>query len=223
MVTAKCISKNRDNKGVIVSYTLQDTTGQKMNVTGQQIKAAITAGQIDIVNLQIDKAGRLVDKAEPVTKEIELKQKKRVKIIKKCRAALDKNEVFSAEYNEETNYSEINSNMSVLYNNYNPLKLSESFVNIIGAIVDITEGWGQPFNNEPYNKTVYLLMVDSKTDDRTHNKSKCIFTTAIEKCKILKDFLGENYDIVAIKFETNSNRRFKEITYEIKGDYIRIK
>lgn len=63
MIKAKCISKNRDSKGVIVNYTLQDQNGQKMNVTGQQIKAAITAGQIDIINLQIDKAGRLVDKS----------------------------------------------------------------------------------------------------------------------------------------------------------------
>ena len=64
MIVAKCISKNRDHKGVIVNYTLQDQNGQRISVTGQQIKQVITSGQINIINLQIDKAGRLVDKAE---------------------------------------------------------------------------------------------------------------------------------------------------------------
>jgi len=64
MVVAKCISKNRNNRGAIVNYTLQDQTGQQKVVTGQQIKQAIKAGRIMITNLQIDKAGRLIDKTE---------------------------------------------------------------------------------------------------------------------------------------------------------------
>lgn len=64
MIKVKCISKNRDSKGVIQSYTLQDVKGTTMNVTGQQIKQAIAKGQIEIVNLQIDRAGRLIDKSE---------------------------------------------------------------------------------------------------------------------------------------------------------------
>ena len=62
MTKVKCISKNRNTKGAIVSYTLQDANGATMNVTGQQIKQAITNGQVEIINLQIDKAGRLIDK-----------------------------------------------------------------------------------------------------------------------------------------------------------------
>lgn len=62
MIKAKCISKNRDNKGTILNYTLQDQNGQRINVTGQQIKQAMQNGQIDVINLQIDKAGRLIDK-----------------------------------------------------------------------------------------------------------------------------------------------------------------
>lgn len=64
LIKAKCISKNRDSKGVIKSYTLQDVNGKTMNVTGQQIKQAITNGQIEIINLQIDRAGRLIDKTD---------------------------------------------------------------------------------------------------------------------------------------------------------------
>ena len=59
----KCISKNRNAKGVILNYILQDERGQVIKATGQQIKKVINNGQYDFVNLQVDKAGRLVDKA----------------------------------------------------------------------------------------------------------------------------------------------------------------
>lgn len=77
----KCISKNRNNKGVIINYTLQEETGRQFQATAQQIKAEILKGQYKFTNLQIDKAGRLVDKAEEkgkalVTKSEKTEQKK---------------------------------------------------------------------------------------------------------------------------------------------------
>ncbi len=66
----KCLSKNRNNKGVIVSYNLQDETGRQFQATGQQIKEEIMKGQFEFVNLQIDTAGRLVDKAVEKPKKI---------------------------------------------------------------------------------------------------------------------------------------------------------
>ena len=60
----RCLQKNRDAKGTIINYTLQDETGKVFLATGQQIKVEINKGQFKFTNLQIDKAGRLVDKAE---------------------------------------------------------------------------------------------------------------------------------------------------------------
>lgn len=66
----RCLSKNRNNKGVIVSYNLQDETGRQFQATGQQIKEEMRKGQFQFVNLQIDRAGRLVDKAEEKSKKV---------------------------------------------------------------------------------------------------------------------------------------------------------
>lgn len=70
MVVAKCISKNRNNSGVIVSYTLMDQDGQKKVVTGKQIKEAMKEEKIMLTNLQIDKAGRLIDKTNKIYSDI---------------------------------------------------------------------------------------------------------------------------------------------------------
>lgn len=59
----KCINKNRDRSGNIISYTLQDESGRIFEADGKQIKKEITAKNYDFVNLQIDRVGRLVNKA----------------------------------------------------------------------------------------------------------------------------------------------------------------
>ena len=60
----KCVGKNRNDKGVIVNYNLVDETGREFQATAQQIKVEIRKGQYQFTNLQIDKAGRLIDKAD---------------------------------------------------------------------------------------------------------------------------------------------------------------
>jgi len=64
-IKVMCINKNRDSKGNIVDYMLKDETGNQFIATAQQIKEEIKIGRYEFVNLQIDKAGRLVDKALP--------------------------------------------------------------------------------------------------------------------------------------------------------------
>lgn len=64
-IKVMCINKNRDSKGNIVNYMLKDETGNQFIATAQQIKEEIKIGRYEFVNLQIDKAGRLVDKALP--------------------------------------------------------------------------------------------------------------------------------------------------------------
>lgn len=63
-IKVKCESKNRDSKGAIVDYTLVDETGKRFQATGQQIKEEMNKENYEFINLQLDKAGRLVDKAE---------------------------------------------------------------------------------------------------------------------------------------------------------------
>lgn len=61
---ARCIGKERNEKGVIVKYILKSESGDRIETTGKEIKEGIKRGALAVVNLQIDKAGRLVDKAE---------------------------------------------------------------------------------------------------------------------------------------------------------------
>ena len=63
MIRVKCIKKVRDNKGNIVKYQLVGDDGSRIEATSKEIKAEMRAGRYDFINLQIDKAGRLVDKA----------------------------------------------------------------------------------------------------------------------------------------------------------------
>ena len=61
---ARCIGKERNEKGVIVKYILKSENGDRIETTGKEIKEGIKRGALAVANLQIDKAGRLVDKAE---------------------------------------------------------------------------------------------------------------------------------------------------------------
>lgn len=61
---ARCVGKERNEKGVIVKYILRSESGDRIETTSKEIKEGIKKGALAVVNLQIDKAGRLVDKAE---------------------------------------------------------------------------------------------------------------------------------------------------------------
>lgn len=61
---ARCVGKERNEKGVIVKYILKSENGDRIETTGKEIKEGIKKGALAVANLQIDKAGRLVDKAE---------------------------------------------------------------------------------------------------------------------------------------------------------------
>lgn len=61
---ARCVGKQRNEKGVITKYILKSESGDRIETTGKEIKEGIKRGALAVANLQIDKAGRLVDKAE---------------------------------------------------------------------------------------------------------------------------------------------------------------
>lgn len=60
-VKAMCVAKNRDSKGYIIDYTLVDGRGNTVRMKSSEIKAKIRAGQLEVMNLKIDMAGRLID------------------------------------------------------------------------------------------------------------------------------------------------------------------
>lgn len=63
MMKVRCVTKYRDKKGKITGYLLIFEDGYTVQATAMQIKNEIAAGRYEFTNLQIDRAGRLVDKA----------------------------------------------------------------------------------------------------------------------------------------------------------------
>ena len=61
MVVAICKDKYKNYKG-ITEYRLEDLDGKSSRVTGQQIKDAIKAGKIKILNMELSDSGRLLER-----------------------------------------------------------------------------------------------------------------------------------------------------------------
>lgn len=80
---ARCIGKQRNEKGVITKYILRSESGDRIETTGKEIKEGIKRGALEVENLQIDKAGRLVDKAEEKEKPARKVSQKPVKVSNK--------------------------------------------------------------------------------------------------------------------------------------------
>ena len=58
----KCINKNKDKNGKIVSYILTDKYNSMYEYTGIELKKSMREGRVRVTNLQIDRLGRLIDK-----------------------------------------------------------------------------------------------------------------------------------------------------------------
>lgn len=80
---ARCIGKQRNEKGVITKYILRSESGDRIETTGKEIKEGIKRGALAVENLQIDRAGRLVDKAEEKEKPARKVEQKPVKVSNK--------------------------------------------------------------------------------------------------------------------------------------------
>lgn len=80
---ARCVGKERNEKGVITKYILRSESGDRIETTGKEIKEGIKRGALEVENLQIDKAGRLVDKAEEKEKPARKVEQKPVKVSNK--------------------------------------------------------------------------------------------------------------------------------------------
>lgn len=62
MIQARCIHKFRTKQGKIYGYRLIDINEQTQDVTPEDLKKAIKAKQINVVNLTLTSDGRLMDK-----------------------------------------------------------------------------------------------------------------------------------------------------------------
>lgn len=61
MVDAVCIKKIRDSRGTIKSYILRDRNGTCIERSSADLKRDMANNFINVLNLKIDKAGRLID------------------------------------------------------------------------------------------------------------------------------------------------------------------
>ena len=61
-IVCKCIERKRDNNGNTIELVLQDNTGNRKVMRKDDLKLAMTYNQIEVINLQIDANGRLVNK-----------------------------------------------------------------------------------------------------------------------------------------------------------------
>ena len=71
MLKVRVIKKFHDEKGILLGYTIQDTTGATRNVYKEQLKQAVKSGAVDCVNMTLTSDGRLIGKAAPEPKKKE--------------------------------------------------------------------------------------------------------------------------------------------------------
>lgn len=69
MIKAICLSKIGNKQRGIIGYTLVDANSNYVKVEAAELKRNIASGLIDVINLQLDKTGRLIDKSVDITPE----------------------------------------------------------------------------------------------------------------------------------------------------------
>lgn len=60
-MTCRCIGKNRDKKGVITEFLLEDKYGNREVYPQKYLKSEIKSGRIDVINLKLTSDGKLID------------------------------------------------------------------------------------------------------------------------------------------------------------------
>ena len=68
MIDVKCISKIRNEQGIITGYQLQDNNGNIKVVQANELKEAIKRGEVNCTNLQLTSDNRLIDKKDGIEK-----------------------------------------------------------------------------------------------------------------------------------------------------------
>ena len=61
-VKCVCIRRKRNDKGVIEEYMLKDRHGKVVVLKAKEVKAGITAGKLDVLNLTLTKDNRIIEK-----------------------------------------------------------------------------------------------------------------------------------------------------------------
>lgn len=58
----RCLHKYRNGNNQILGYKIQNTQGETIDVSAEQLKMYMYSKQMDVVNLQLTRDGRLIDK-----------------------------------------------------------------------------------------------------------------------------------------------------------------
>lgn len=90
MIKVMCVNKVRNNRGNIKSYILKDDKGICREMSPTELKEKITSESIEVVNLQIDKAGRLIDKTYK-NPNVAINENKHAKVLKDYWNYMNKN------------------------------------------------------------------------------------------------------------------------------------
>lgn len=69
MLKTICLSKIGNKQQGIISYTLVDANSNCIKVEAAELKRDIASGRMDVINLQLDAADRLIDKSVDITPE----------------------------------------------------------------------------------------------------------------------------------------------------------
>ncbi len=154
-----CIEKHRDRNGAITEYVMGDKLGDTMTFDRKGVIKLIKDKKYDVVNLQIDAAGRVVDK--------EYKNDAQIKAIQNKSKATDINTVFDIAYG-----SLMKMGLLMLIHNPNgSVVMTEPFDRLKG-ITDI-EKLGQQFENYVMSKyNTKMLKIDS-LNNQTHRRYIC--------------------------------------------------
>lgn len=79
MMKVRCLEKHRNKNGVIIGYTLQNQLGEIIQATPQQVRVELQGEVYNFTNLQLDKAGRIIDKNPKSISEFNTKKPKQTK------------------------------------------------------------------------------------------------------------------------------------------------
>lgn len=212
MIEVTCVKKNRNSKGNIINYTLRDVNGMERLATGQQIKDAIRNNQLNVINLQIDRAGRLVDKKET-------KLNKAGCLVDKKYAKLDKSDPYykhkkllldSGEFIKKHGIVKAKTCKGKIefgdgFSKFIGCEIEEIdrrivdlILNMLIALYDIWFAYG----TDEFMLYAFIVYWNNEREMR------CVITTDKDKCKINMKEAGEHpYKVLAFKLPLGGSTR----------------
>lgn len=152
MIICKCIEKNRDKHGNILSYVLEDTNGVTITIKSKELKNAIVKGAVGVLNLTLTSDNRLVDGAN--TKLQQSLKKKLTEASKKVQKRPSKKQPATKKHVEQK--KKVSDTPQISY-----ITLTKDDVEKIErAVIRISEGISKPRGLEVTTREKFGLIVE---------------------------------------------------------------